>query len=529
MNALENDKAVLVVDDEEGVRKGLARVLRDEGYRVRLAASQGGALQEIARELPHLVLLDLRLPDGSGLDVYRKLKGAHPGISVIPMTAYRENLEKVQERDWDGIECLEKPFENETLRLRVREAFLGIEEEVISRTDGAGNGKEMEQGRMVACAPSMRKVVGFLERLPSCGDYSVLIEGETGTGKEVLAREIHLKRNPSGAPFLAMSCGAVPRDLVESELFGYSHGAFTGARTGGKPGLFEQARSGTVLLDELGEMEPAVQVKMLRVLETREYCRVGGTDVYPLRAQILAATNRNLRKEVQAGRFRADLYYRLNVLKVRIPPLRERKEDIFSIGRMFLEDFGRKYRKPYAGFSTEVFELLRSWHWPGNIRELRNVIERAVLLGSGEGKVQVEDLPEHIRRKGRRSERTGEEVFPEEEKEKWGEGGESLSFMEQEGIVKVLKKTGCNVVEAARVLGIKRGALRYRMQKYGISRCCEAAVLDRKGKCGEGIPLCGKCCRTGCTKEGDPGMQEKASVPCCPLGKKDPALCSQRR
>lgn len=313
---------------------------------------------------------------------------------------------------------------------------------------------------MIGTSPAMKRLSDIIRRLPVDSGSNVLIEGETGTGKEVLAHCIHETSGRRAAPFVAIGCGAIPRELMESELFGYDEGAFTGARRGGKQGAFDRACAGTIFLDEIGELDLDLQVKLLRVLEAREFSRVGGLSEIPLRARVIAATNLDLKREVDRGRFRADLYFRLNVIRVRLPPLRERGGDIILLAEAILREFSARFGRDFKTMSPPARKLLESYAWPGNVRELRNVIERIVLLETGDTV-----LPCHLPSELPHSSPSGTRPPLLE-----GPSADICSgSIEREQIVQALKRTGGNVVRAAGLLGLKRGALRYRMDKYGIT------------------------------------------------------------
>ena len=450
---------ILVVDDEPSLRNSLARLLRDSGYSVRVADCADAALGEARKLHPDLVLLDICLPDTSGLDVLTRLKEMDRRVVVIAMTAYESIKDAVQAMKGGAYDYLSKPFNIDAIRLLVKQA---LEEGQTQKRPG-GSGTEPWQGsacnRMVAASPAMNRVLDLIHRLPVNTASNILIEGETGTGKELLAHAIHELSGRLAEPFVAIACGAIPRDLMESELFGYDKGAYTGARPEGKKGSFEQAAAGTVFLDEIGELDLGLQVKLLRVLEAREFCRVGGLSKVPLRARLIAATNRDLKQDVGRGRFRADLYYRLDVVRITLPPLRERRRDITPLAEAFLREFNALFGKTLEAISTRAQKLLQDYAWPGNVRELRNVIERIVLLESGDTL-----LPDHL---------PLERVNPAPPAarlpvvEAFSSG--TLSEIERDRIARALERAGGNVAKAARLLGLRRGALRYRMDKHGIT------------------------------------------------------------
>lgn len=450
---------ILVVDDEATIRNSLSRLLVTNGYSVGLADCAQAALSEAKKRRPDLVLLDIRLPDRSGLEVLRQLKQMNLRLAVIVMTAYGSTREAVLAMKGGAYDYLSKPFDIAAIRLLIKKALATRKTRPRRGAADAAPWQGSACERLISASPAMKPLLDLLDRLPAHSGSNVLIEGETGTGKELVAHAIHEMDGESQGPFVAVSCGAIPRELLESELLGYEKGAFTGARPEGKQGLFEQAGDGTIFLDEIGELDWNLQVKLLRVLEEREFCRVGGLRTISLRARLIAATNRHLKQEVERGRFRADLYYRLNVVQITVPPLRERRGDIVPLAESFLREFKERFGKNLSAISPGARQLMESYAWPGNVRELRNVMERIVLLESGDT-----ILPEHL---------PGELLNPGPPSRDLSAGadgapGPRLQRVEKDCIAQALEDTGGNVVKTARLLGLKRGALRYRMAKYGL-------------------------------------------------------------
>jgi DNA-binding NtrC family response regulator len=461
------EPTILVVDDEASMRKSLSRLLKGNGYSVRMADCAHTALSEARKEHPDLVLLDICLPDTDGLEVLARLKQMNRRVVVIVMTAYESARSAVAAMKRGAYDYLSKPFNIDALRLLVKQALVSRRDGTAgetSRPPARQTGTEPWQGsacdRMIARGPAMERVLDVVHRLPANSRSNVLIEGETGTGKELLANAVHETSSRASEPFVAISCAAIPRDLTESELFGYEGGAFTGARIEGKPGAFERAGGGTIFLDEVGELAPDIQAKLLRVLEAREFYRVGGVRNIKLRARFIAATNRDLKREVEQGRFRADLYYRLNVVPMTLPPLRDHAGDIAPLAEAFLREFNALFNKSFKGISPAVRKLLEDYAWPGNVRELRNVIERIVLLETGDT-----ILPCHLPGELLHSSLPGTRLPLD------GDPPADMCLVrtEKERIGQALERTGGNVVRAARLLGLKRGALRYRMEKHGIA------------------------------------------------------------
>ncbi len=391
---------ILVVDDDDANRVTLERILKRAGYGVRHASSGREAMEILRAQRTDLVLTDLKMPGMSGLDLLKAAKVVDPDIEVVVMTAYgtvETAVEAMKEGAYDFVSkplkrielltCVEKALEKrglllENRRLRSRLAQIG-------------------EGEIIGTSQRMRSLLDEVEQVaPS--DATVLLTGESGMGRGRIARAIHRMSSRGARAFITVNCAAIPESLLESELFGYERGAFTGA-TSRKEGRFDLARGGTLFLDEITEMRPAVQVRLLRVLQDGEYERVGGTETLRTDVRVIAATNRDIEKEVEAGRFREDLYYRLNVVPLHVPPLRERPDDIPLLAQHFLVRFTRKNRKDLAGITPEAIDVLCAWPWPGNVRELENAIERAVVLCRGE-RVDVGDLPPQIS-KGRSGKR----------------------------------------------------------------------------------------------------------------------------
>ena len=428
------------------------------------------------------MFLDICLPDTSGLDLLTRLRELKPRAPVvILMTAYESTRDAVLAMKRGAYDYLGKPFNIDAVCLLVKRAL-----DHTRRTDGtAGLPATDAHGpwlgsacdRIIGASAAMSGVLDVIRRLPAGSASNVLIEGETGTGKELLAHAIHETSERGTAPFVAIGCGAIPHGLMEAELFGYDKGAFTGALREGKRGAFERAGAGAIFLDEVAELDLGLQVKLLRVLEAREFSRVGGLSEIPLRAQVIAATNRDLGREVDAGRFRADLYFRLNVLRVKLPPLRERGGDVMLLARAFMRDFNSRFGKGFKAISSHAQKLLESYPWPGNVRELRNTIERVVLI---EDDVETGPtiLAEHLSDFAELSRDASlpapPAAAPVAGRPTFTTDSDAMAYGGRDGrkrsIVTALERTGGNVVKAARLLGLKRGALRYRMDKYGVAR-----------------------------------------------------------
>ncbi|MEN8005475.1 MAG: sigma-54 dependent transcriptional regulator [Candidatus Krumholzibacteriota bacterium] len=459
---------ILVIDDEEAIRLFLAATLEDEGYEVITAGTGGDGLELAKERVPDLVLLDLMLPDMSGIQVLGGLKSALPHICVVMITAYRETDTAVQAMKLDAFDYVNKPINLDRLLKVVTKAL-------ASNTEARRRYRNQQHGDLFggvddvvpSQAPSMLEIYDIVRKIAGGESTTVLIEGESGAGKDVVANLIHRTSLRKDCPLLEINCAALPEQLLESELFGHEKGAFTGAAVQ-KKGLLELAHSGTIFLDEIGEMALPVQVKLLRVLEKMNFRRVGGVEDISVDVRIVAATNRNLEAQVKAGSFREDLYFRLNVVKLVVPPLRERVEDILPLVDYFLGQFNLKFNKSFTGLDDEARQALLGYAWPGNIRELKNMLERSVLLGSGEvlrrddfqvhpGTGQADDL-------GRTLQDILRNSLPEE-----GVDLEGLVNQIEESLVrKALAEAGGNQSEAARLVGLNRDKFRYRLKQYDL-------------------------------------------------------------
>jgi DNA-binding NtrC family response regulator len=448
---------VLVVDDEELIRWSLVEHLGGLDYRTGEAGDGEELLSMLETTTPDLILLDLKMPKLGGLDVLREMQRRELQIPVIVITAYGGLDTAIEATRLGASNYLTKPFD-------LREVTLAVEkviEETRLRTEVhyLRSRARRGYGDFIGTARALEPVYDTLRRLEAIDAPTVLILGESGSGKDVIARMIHQRGPRTSGPFLEVDCAALPDALLESELFGHERGAFTDAHAQ-KRGLLEVAAGGVVFLDELGELSPAIQAKLLRALETRTFRRVGGTVQYPMDVAILAATHRDLEADVASGRFRKDLYFRLNVVPIRLPALRERREDIPSLVSHFTDTFNAAFGRRIEGVSGEAMALLQSWKWPGNVRELRNVIERLAILGP-DGVVTAGDLPAEIRFQG--SEGGGGSadcpfVLPED--------GVDLEAVDRGLVRQAIARTGGNQSAAARLLGISRYALRYRLEKY---------------------------------------------------------------
>ena len=449
---------ILVVDDERSMREMLQLLFERDGHAVSTAKSVKAALDSL-RESPDLVFTDMRLPDGSGLEVLSKAHEALPETQVIVMTAFGTTENAVEAMRQGAYDYQIKPVKVDEIRAVTEKALEKVALIRDNRQLSAQLRNQYGLSRLLGKSPRMVEVMELVEKVAPSGS-NVLIEGESGTGKELVARAIHEGSRQANGPFVAVNCGAIPDTLIESELFGHAAGAFTSAARA-RAGLFETAKSGTLLLDEIGELPGPMQVKLLRVLQERMIRRVGEERERPVEVRVVAATNLDLHKMVQAGRFREDLFYRLNVVRIRVPPLRQRREDIPVLARAFVLKYAQKSGKPVEGMSPEALSALCAYDFPGNVRELENYVERAVTLVNG-NHIHLEDLPEDVRTPTRSliAERFSE-----------GNGTinleETLEKTERQLIDEALRRSDGVKTRAAELLGLSFRSLRYRMQKLG--------------------------------------------------------------
>lgn len=446
---------ILVIDDEEHMCWALEKGLRQEGYQVLTATRGKKGLELIRQETPSLIILDLKMPEMDGLEVLVRAKDLLPKLPVIMITAHGTIDTAIEAMKLGAADYITKPFDLDELKMVVKQALMvsQLQEEVLFLRSELNK----KYGRIVGNSQAIQDVCTLVEKVAD-SSATVLISGESGTGKEVTALSIHQFSSRRDKPFVPINCAALPESLLESELFGHEKGAFTGA-VARKLGRFELANHGTLFLDEITEMPLSMQVKLLRVLQEKQFERVGGTESIKVDVRVVAATNRDPMECIRKGTFREDLYYRLNVLPIFLPPLRERSEDIPLLVMHFLEKFNPSSNQMIA---PEAMGLLLSYDWPGNIRELQNVIERAVILSQGSG-IKTHHLPREIQKTENSKCEAPQGViihFPEQ--------GISFDEVEKELILKALEKSSGNQTKAAQLLGITRSALLYRAQKYQI-------------------------------------------------------------
>jgi DNA-binding NtrC family response regulator len=451
---------ILVVDDEPILRDSLEVALKTSGYEVMTARTGEEGLERFQQENPDLVLLDHWLPGINGDEVLRRIKEEDPEIPIIIMTAQGSIEMAVSSMKMGAFDFLVKPFELDQVEDLIKKGLDRVRLKKEVEWLRAQYQEKFRSGGIIGVSQEMKEVLGLAERVAQSSETTVLIEGETGTGKELLSEYIHFLSPRSSFPFIPINCGAIPKDLFESELFGYEKGAFTGALEKGKIGKVEAADKGTLFLDEVGELPPPAQVKVLRVLEEKEYFKVGGVDKKKADVRVIAATNKDLESEVKKGNFRDDLYFRLNVVKLSIPPLRERKEDILPLFRFFVDRFNEQFKKRFIQISKEAEGKILSYPWLGNIRELRNTVERIVLLEKGDT-ILGKHLAFLMEKEGQAEERIEfKPVIPPQ--------GIVLDEIEKQYMIEALKIKKGNKLQAAKILGISRSALLYRMTKYGI-------------------------------------------------------------
>jgi DNA-binding NtrC family response regulator len=446
---------ILIVEDEPKMRRLLEINLGEDGFHTISAGDAEAGLKMLESDSIALVITDLKLPGMSGLEFLQKVKESHASMPVVVMTAFGSVETAVDAMKAGASDYILKPFSLTEMRMVVHKELdvsrLREENQSLRRALG----EKYSHPNIVARSAAMQEVLGLAERVASTNS-TVLLGGESGVGKDLIARAIHEKSRRASGPFIKINSTAIPENLLESELFGYEKGAFTGATTS-KPGKFEIADKGTLFLDEIGDVPPAVQVKLLRVLQEREFERLGGTRTLKIDVRLIAATNRDLRAALEQGTFREDLYYRLNVVPIDIPPLREHKEDIPDLVSLFLTRFAKESGTPMPVVSPEAIQLLSQHHWPGNVRELQNVIERACVLATNKNRIEAADIQID-------SSRPRANVAPD----RFLPDGTTLDQWEDEMIREALRRSDGNKSQAARLLGLSRNALRYRLSKIGV-------------------------------------------------------------
>ncbi len=454
---------ILIVEDEPKMLRLLELNLAEEGYTTVSASDAETGLKLLRQEKVDLVLTDLKLPRMDGLEFLQNVKRSNAHLPVILMTAYGTVETAINAMKAGASDYVLKPFSMEEIKLLIGKELdvRRLREENRDLREALGERYQFEN--IVAKSGKLQEVLAIVERVAPTNS-TVLLGGESGVGKDMIARAIHQHSRRASGPFIKINCTAIPENLLESELFGYEKGAFTGAVTS-KPGKFELADKGTILLDEIGDVPGSIQVKLLRVLQEREFERLGGTKTLKVDVRVLAATNQDLRAALEQGTFREDLYYRLNVVPISIPPLREHKEDIPYLADHFLARFTRESTKPIKGITPAAMRMLMDFHWPGNIRELENIIERAVALSTGT-MLDVGDIRLDV---GRGAQAVAGPGMPSGDASgPFLPQGLTLEQYEDEIIKEALRRANGNKSQAARLLGLSRNAFRYRLSKLGV-------------------------------------------------------------
>lgn len=460
---MDNPPTVLIVEDEPKMARLLELTLAKEGYSTRAAADAEAGLNLMRQEPVDVVLTDLKLPGMDGLEFLQAVKRTNADIPVVVMTAFGTVETAVEAMKAGASDYVLKPFALDEMKLIVRKELDVHRLRQENRSLREALGRRYEFSNIIGSSARMQEVLGTVDRVAPT-NATVLLGGESGVGKDLIARAIHQHSRRASGPFIKINCTAIPENLLESELFGYEKGAFTGA-IAAKPGKFELADKGTMFLDEIGDVPPAIQVKLLRVLQEREFERLGGTRTLKVDVRLLAATNRDLRAALEQGTFREDLYYRLNVVPIDIPPLREHREDIPALVEHFIRRLAPESGKTITEITPAALKLLMDFHWPGNVRELENIIARAVALSTGTV-IDVGDIrldlyhPRLLADANASGDNSAPSPFPP--------NGMTLEQYEDEIIREALRRSAGNKSQAARMLGLSRNTLRYRLSKMGV-------------------------------------------------------------
>ena len=455
---------ILVVDDENSMREFLEIMLSKEGYQVATAAGGGEAIDLLKKSDFDLVITDIRMKEIDGLEVLKKCKELHPNTIVILISAYASTSTAVEAMKWGAYDYLPKPFKVREIKAVIRDALETAEAQESQEMEARDGTAGINYHGIVGESPEIKKILELLPRI-AAGTSNVLITGESGTGKELIAKAIHRESPRNDKPFVTVNCGSVPETLMESELFGHKKGSFTGA-TATRSGLFEAAHGGTLFLDEIAELSPPVQVKLLRAVQEKTFKMVGGSEDISVDVRIISATNRDLERDVMDGKFREDLYYRLNVINIHMPPLRDRPDEIPLLAQHFLEKYSKEMGKDIRKISSFALDILKSYNFPGNIRELENIIERSVALESSN--IVLPDsltLSSFKQTQVRPKADTVSLTLPQEGIDL----DNVLGHLEQDLLQQALDRTRGAKQKAAELLGISFRSFRYRLAKYGLA------------------------------------------------------------
>ncbi len=447
--------SILVVDDDPNIRKLIkANLSKFKSYEIKETANGEACLKQLREYIPDLIMLDIQMPGIDGIETLKRIKEEDPRIPVVMMSAVGTIEKAVQSMKLGAYDFVEKPFSKDRIPVTVQNALMNssLQKEIDELRI------ELKQKyvfkNIIGQSGVMQEVFKSVEKVTD-SNVTVLVQGESGTGKEVIARAIHYHSKRANKPFVAVNCSALPESLLESELFGHEKGAFTGA-TGRRMGKFEQANNGTVFLDEVGLMSPVTQAKVLRVIQEREFERVGGNELIKVDVRLISATNRNLEEAMKNGEFREDLYYRISVFPIKLPPLRERKEDIPLLSAFFLDKYSKEENKNVTGISPDALELLMAYHWPGNVRELENAIERAIVLATN-GEITPKDLPPAVKSLGEKKLYESDNTLSS-----W------IEKLEEEALKQALLECEGNISQTAKKLGIGRATIYRKAKKYGL-------------------------------------------------------------
>jgi DNA-binding NtrC family response regulator len=452
---------ILIIDDDELVTSSLKRALTQSGYEIDIASNGKVGLKKVEKENPDMVLLDIFLGDLDGMEVLKKIILINSDLPVVMITGFADVQTAVNAIKMGAIDFILKPINIDQLELIINKTLKQVSlQKELQRLKLITKEGEITR-EMFGNSRAIRSTLDAVEKIAMSEGTTILIEGESGVGKEMIARYIHNISSRRDGPFVAINCGAIPKELAESELFGSEKGAYTGAGEKTRIGKFEVADGGTILLDEIGELSLELQVKLLRVLQDKKFFRLGGTKEIGVNVRIIAATNKDLRQAVSAKTFREDLYYRLNVATIYVPPLRERKEDIPLLATIFIDEFNKAFNKQIKKISPEAIDIMMNYSWPGNVRELRNTIERAVLL------INLDELkPEHLN--FLEKDKSVKTLLDDEYVLKIPKQGIKMDQVVRDLIIKTLEISDGNQIQAAKILGISRSKLRYRMEQLKI-------------------------------------------------------------